>query len=55
MGAVLDIHNRCFELVEADEFTLQYMEANRAVFPQADWQVALDTVRAYIRGTAPPG
>ena len=50
MGAVLDIHGRCFELMEADEFTLQYMEANRAVFPQADWQIALDTVHAHIRG-----
>ena len=50
VGAVLDIHSRNFELVEADEFTLQYMESNRVLYPQADWQNAAGLVRDYTQG-----
>ena len=50
VGAVLDIHSRNFELVEADEFTLQYMESNRVLYPQADWQNAAGLIRDYTQG-----
>ena len=50
VGAVLDIHSRNFELVEADEFTLQYMESNRVIYPQADWQNAAGLIRDYLQG-----
>ncbi|KAK9800757.1 hypothetical protein WJX73_007791 [Symbiochloris irregularis] len=45
VGAVLDVHGAYFELFEADEFTLQYMESNRSNYPQADISVALATIR----------
>ena len=50
VGAVLDVHGAWFELAEADEFTLQYMESNRQEYPQADIQVALDTIRDSLAG-----
>ena len=52
MGAVLDIHARNFELVEADEFTLQYMESNRVLYPQADWENAAALIREHSPGAA---
>ena len=48
MGAVLDVHGAWFELTEADEFTLQYMESNRHAYPQADVQNAVSTIRDHI-------
>ena len=48
----MDIHQANFELAEADEFTLQYMESNRHYYPQADVQNALATISDYISGSA---
>ena len=33
VGARLRVHNRCFDLVEADEYTLSYMEQNSDLSP----------------------
>ena len=54
VGAVLDVHMAWFELYEADEFTLQYMESNRHEYPQADVQNAIATIRDGIAGAHPP-
>lgn len=50
VGAVLDVHMAWFELQEADEFTLQYMESNRHAYPQADVNNAVATIRDGIAG-----
>ena len=44
VGAVVPILKRSFELLDADEFTYQYMENNRQVYPLADPQAALATL-----------
>ena len=36
VGAVLQIHNRFFQLMEADEYTLRYMEDNKETFIYSD-------------------
>lgn len=48
VGKVLPVHHRTFELLEADEFTYQYMENNRHVYLMADWEAAIRAVRAQI-------
>jgi len=37
-GAIIVVHKRCFKLVEADEYSLQYMEDNSGVFEFSDWE-----------------
>lgn len=53
VGKVLSVHQRTFELLEADEFTYQYMENNRHVYLMADWDAALKAIQAQLQGTAP--
>jgi len=36
VGARLRVHNRCFDMVEADEYTLSYMEQNAELFHASD-------------------
>jgi len=44
VGAVIPILKRNFELLDADEFTYQYMENNRQVYPVADPNAAVQTI-----------
>ena len=48
VGAVVRVYNRLFALVEADGFSLTYMESQPDTFPDSD----LDGVIARIRGQA---
>ena len=41
VGAVIPVLKRSFELLDADEFTYQYMENNRQAYPLADPQASL--------------
>ena len=50
VGKVLTVHQRSFELLEADEFTYQYMENNRHVYLMADWEAALKAIQAQLQG-----
>ena len=50
VGKVLTVHQRTFELLEADEFTYQYMENNRHVYLMADWEAALKAIQAQLQG-----
>ncbi len=51
VGKVLSVHQRTFELLEADEFTYQYMKNNRHVYLMADWEAALKAIQAQLQGT----
>lgn len=51
VGKTLTVHQRTFELLEADEFTYQYMENNRHVYLMADWEAALKAIQAQLQGT----
>ena len=44
VGAVIPILKRDFELLDADEFTYQYMENNRQAYPVADPNAAMQTL-----------
>ena len=48
VGGVVPILKRSFELLDADEFTYQYMENNRQVYPLADPQAALAILASAI-------
>lgn len=48
VGAVLPILKRNFELLDADEFTYQYMENNRQAYPVADPTAALHVLATAI-------
>lgn len=50
VGKTLSVHQRTFELLEADEFTYQYMENNRHVYLMADWEAALKAIQAQLQG-----
>lgn len=54
VGAVVPIHNRSFELLDADEFTYQYMENNLQTYPVADPQAALQTLGDAIHSGGNP-
>lgn len=54
VGKVLTVHQRTFELLEADEFTYQYMENNRHVYLMADWEAALKAIQAQLQGITFP-
>ena len=49
VGAVLPILKRSFQLLDADEFTYQYMENNRHSYPVADADSALNILVAAIK------
>ncbi|KAG1675125.1 hypothetical protein FOA52_003348 [Chlamydomonas sp. UWO 241] len=50
VGGKIEIHNRTFEMSEADEYTFTYMENNKHVFIMADHEVLLKSLRAQISG-----
>ena len=50
VGALINVHNRIFELVEADEYTLQYMELNKDIFQYSDITRILEALKDDIRG-----
>ena len=49
VGAVLPVLKRSFQLLDADEFTYQYMENNRHSYPVADADSALNILAAAIK------
>lgn len=51
VGVVIPIHHRTFELVDADEYTYQYLENNRHLYLPADWDLAIRATRAQLAGT----
>lgn len=52
VGCRLEVHRREFELLEADEYTYQYMENNKHLFIMADADAIARILRAQVR---PPG
>jgi len=48
VGCRLEVHRREFELLEADEFTYQYMENNKHLFIMADADAIARILRAQI-------
>lgn len=52
VGAVLHIHHRGFELLEADEYTYTYMENNRHVFVMSDTAAILKSLQKQASGRA---
>ena len=52
VGAVLTIHQRAFQLLEADDFTYTFMENNCHSFVMADLEAALHAIAVQIAGNA---
>lgn len=52
VGNSLDIFNRNFELLDADEFTFQYMENNRHIYIRSDPTVCCTVLNDVIAGKA---
>lgn len=50
VGGTIMIHNRTFELDQADEYTLIYMENNKHIFIMADHEILLKSLKAQISG-----
>lgn len=50
VGNTLDVFNRGFELLDADEFTLQYMENNKHIYIRSNPGVCCKTVFEAIAG-----
>lgn len=50
VGGQIEIHNRTFEMTEADEYTFTYMENNKHIFIMADHEVLLKSLKAQISG-----
>jgi len=50
VGARLVVAKRCFDLVEADEYTLSYMEKNEDQFPMSNRDSVLEKAKAGIKG-----
>ncbi|KAK9831357.1 hypothetical protein WJX81_005284 [Elliptochloris bilobata] len=50
VGERLTIAQRVFQLTEADDFTMQYMENSRWRYPHADWEAALASARSQLAG-----
>eukprot|EP00958_Prasinococcus_capsulatus_P019427 scaffold2395_cov290-Prasinococcus_capsulatus_cf.AAC.3 len=50
-GAKLHVAGRLFELLEADEFSYAYMEAQPKVFPHSDFECVLAKVKKHVQGT----
>lgn len=49
VGAVITVSNRDFELLQADDYTLKYMEEHAAAsFPQSDLELVLSKVKEQI-------
>jgi hypothetical protein len=52
VGAIVPILQRHFELLDADEFTFQYMENNRHLYAMADADKALQALAAAVKSGA---
>lgn len=50
VGARLKVHHRCFDMVEADEYTLTYMEQNSDKFPMSDSSKVMAKAREAMAG-----
>lgn len=50
VGSTMQIFNRTFELMEADEYTYTYMENNKHIFIMADHEILLKSLRAQAAG-----
>ncbi|GAX85745.1 hypothetical protein CEUSTIGMA_g13160.t1 [Chlamydomonas eustigma] len=50
VGGSIQIFNRKFEMVEADEYTYTYMENNKHIFIMSDHEILLKSLRAQISG-----
>ncbi len=54
MGAHIEVYSRAFELTDADEYTLTYMENNKHIFIMADADALIKTTKAQIRWAGRP-
>ncbi|EFJ52449.1 hypothetical protein VOLCADRAFT_79034 [Volvox carteri f. nagariensis] len=50
VGSVIEVFNRSFELLEADEYTLTYMENYKDIFVMADTDVMVRSLNAQVSG-----
>ena len=50
VGSVIQVHNRSFDLMMADEYTLTYMENNKHIFIMADTDILLKSLKAQVAG-----
>jgi hypothetical protein len=50
VGGTIQVHDRTFELAQADEYTYTYMENNKHLFIMADSEVLLKSLKAQIAG-----
>ncbi|GIL45577.1 hypothetical protein Vafri_2780 [Volvox africanus] len=50
VGSVIEVFNRSFELLEADEYTLTYMENYKDIFVMADTDVMIRSIKAQVSG-----
>lgn len=50
VGSVIEVFNRSFDLMEADEYTLTYMENYKDIFVMADTDVMVRSVKAQVSG-----
>ncbi|KIY92203.1 EF-hand domain-containing family member C2 [Monoraphidium neglectum] len=50
VGGRLEVFSRAFELMDADEYTLTYMENNKHIFVMADADAILESLRVQVRG-----
>ncbi|TNN19592.1 EF-hand domain-containing family member C2 [Schistosoma japonicum] len=48
VGANLNFNTFQFELIEADEYTLNYMEKHKTLFKQADYQLILNKLKSQL-------
>jgi hypothetical protein len=54
VGGRLEVFSRAFELMDADEYTLTYMENNKHIFVMADADAILESLRVQVRGGPSP-
>ena len=50
VGALIFIYGRCFELLEADEYTYMFMENNRHAFVMVDLEAITKILLPQVRG-----
>ena len=50
VGGTVEVFSRTFEMIEADEYTLTYMENNKHIFIMADHEILLKSLRAQVTG-----
>lgn len=55
VGCKLTVFKRMFELLDADEYTLSYMDNNKHIFIMADADAILESLRGQVRNRAEGG